>query len=41
MSLYAEDPKFPLPAIPVLVATSIDPDLQKAISLYGMRALEL
>lgn len=41
MSLYAEDPKFPLPAIPVLVATQIDPDLQKAITLYGMRALEV
>jgi hypothetical protein len=41
MTLYAEDPKFPLPAIAVLVATSIDPDLYKAITLYGMRAIQV
>lgn len=38
MTLYAEDPKFPKPAIPVLVATQIDQDLEKTITLYGMRS---
>ncbi len=40
ITLYAEDPKFPKPAIPVLVADTIDPDLKKTIVLYGMRGEE-
>lgn len=39
MSLYSEDPKFPLPAIPTLVAEQIDPDLEKTIKLYSMKAI--
>jgi hypothetical protein len=41
VTLYAEDPKFPLPAIAVLVATSIDPDLTKTMALYGMRSIQI
>jgi hypothetical protein len=41
IALWWDDPKIDKPAVPVLMAESIDADILRAMETYGMRGIEI